>query len=111
MFGELKDRGISFGVRKIANHYLSDIGGEVLNFNLDSKNKKIFLDVMLKGELESLKVEIINYKITQRDDKSFIEFDEIHTSREWINTIISLYLKEKSFEVPNEYAKLLGVVV
>jgi len=111
VFKGLKDKTLSIGVKRVFNYYLKNIGGEMLNFSLDSQNKKIFLDVMLKGEAESLKVEIKNYKITQKEDKSFIEFDEVVTSREWINKVLELYANKQEFDIPNEYAKLLGVVV
>lgn len=111
MFIVLKDKTISFGFRKIINLYLKKIGSEMLSFNIDSHNKKIFLDVMLKGEVESLKVEIKNYKISIENGKSFIECEEIITSREWINAILELYVKNEKFEIPKEYARLLGIVV
>jgi len=108
---ELKNNTISIVVKKTCNFYIKEFG-EMLKFDLDSQNKKIYLDLMLKGEQESLKVEIKDYEIIEENDKAYITFQSVVTSREWINTIVETFLKDdKKVEIPKQYVKLLGVVI
>ena len=112
LYNNTKDKSISFVVEKTANYYIKDYG-KMLNFKLDSENKKVFLEIMLKGEAESLKVEIKDYLIIEKEGKEFLKFTEIDTSREWINVILETFVKDKfnEIEIPKEYSKLLKMVV
>lgn len=108
---ELKDNALSLAITKTCNYYIKEFG-EMLKFDLDSQNKKIYLDLMLKGEQESLKVEIKDYEIIVDNDKAYITFKSVVTSREWINTVVETFLKDnKKVEIPKQYVKLLGVVI
>jgi len=68
---------------------------------------------MLKGEVEPLKVELKDYTIVEKDGQELFEFTEVETSREWINILIETFVKDKSnkIEIPQEYAKLIKMVL
>ena len=83
----------------------------MLNFNVDSKTKSIKIELMLKGEVEKLEVEIKEYKITRESDEVFIEIIELETNREWLNIIIASYVKNKRIAVPKKYAPLLDIAL
>ena len=107
----LKDNSISFVLQKVIDYKIKDIKGEMLKFQLDSINKTIHIEVMLKGEVEPLKVEIKNYKISVENNENFVELGEIITSREWVNTVLELYFIDRKLSIPATYAKLAGVIV
>lgn len=85
--------------------------GSMLNLNLDSKNKKINLEVMLVGEKESLSINIGEYKILQENDKFYIQIDDVSTSRTWLNVVATETLNGQKLELPSKIAKLLKVIV
>ncbi|WP_457571734.1 hypothetical protein [Desulfovulcanus sp.] len=83
----------------------------MLKFELNSELKTIKFEVLLKGEIEPLMITINNYEIFTENDKYFIRAKEITTSREWINIIAEQYLKEQNFEIPEQFAKMLKIII
>ena len=62
MFRGLKDKALSKSLEVAINLKIKEYG-EMLKLNLDSQNKTIEFEVMLKGEKEPLKVFVNNYEI------------------------------------------------
>jgi predicted nucleic-acid-binding protein len=83
----------------------------VVNFRIDSDNKNIKIELMLKGESDTLFVEIPKYQILEVDGKVYIDIYEIKTNREWLNIVIETYLKNKRVEVPKKFAPLLEIAL
>ena len=110
MFKKMKDAALSKGVKVAINGYIKEYG-KMLKLNLDSKNKSISLEVLLEGEKEPLTVTVQRYELTEEKGKHLLKIYGIQTSRAWINTMAASYLEGKSFEIPNEYAKMLKVIV
>ena len=110
MFKKAKDALLSSGARKFMDTQIEEYG-KVLKFNLDSKEKSIELEVMLEGEKEPLHVKINRYELQQVDGKDYITIQDVHTSRAWINTVVSQYLEGKKFEIPAQYASLLKMMI
>ncbi len=98
----------SSAFKAFANYKIREYG-KMLRFNLDTKSKKIHLEIMLEGEKEALKVDIGRYEVNS--DATEVKFYEIETSRTWITKMAENYLDGKPFEIPREYAKLLKIVV
>ena len=109
-FGEkaikFKDYGISKGGEHLARHYLRDFG-QVVHLNVDTQYKKVDVEFLLNGETTPVKAEFRNYAIEHGQDKSFISFQEVTTSREWMNAVGRKFFVGRKFEIPGEYARLL----
>jgi len=110
MLKKMKDAALSKGAKVALNTYLKEYG-KMLKLNLDSKNKSITLEVLLEGEKEPLSVNVERYELTEEQGKHLLKIYGIHTSRAWINTFAGSYLEGKSFEIPEEHAKMLRVIV
>ena len=110
MFRKMKDATLSKGVKIAINHKVKEYG-KMIKLNLDSDNKTIELELMLDGEKEPLHVKVNHYKLSQENNRHYLVAENIVTSRAWINTVASQYLHGQKFEIPEEYAKLLKVVV
>jgi len=83
----------------------------MFNLKVDSENKNIKIELMLKGEVEPLIIEIDNYSIVEEEEKIFIDIKHINTNREWLNVIINTYIiKNHKIEIPKKYASLLDIV-
>ncbi|PAF51760.1 hypothetical protein BKH43_00555 [Helicobacter sp. 13S00401-1] len=108
----IKDDLISKASHKLLESKLKGVIEKMLKLNLDSTNKTIDLEVKLKGESESIKVYITGYKLVKLDDeRALLYFETIQTSREWIDTLIKLYFKDKPVPIPTKYAETLGIVI
>jgi len=83
----------------------------MINFRLDSEKKVVQVEMMLKGEADTIKFQIGKYEIIEEDDKVFIEISELVTNREWMNVAISNFLPEKRIEVPSKYRKALDIIL
>ena len=83
----------------------------MLNLKVDSETKSIQIELMLKGEINKLEVEIKEYKIIQENDEVFIEIAQLETNREWLNIIIDSYLNNKKIAIPKKYVPLLDIAL
>ncbi len=110
MLKKMKDVALSRGVKLAINNQIKEYG-KMLKLNLDSKQKCIEIELLLDGEKEPLHVKLNHYTLNQEEGKHYLVAEDIVTSRAWINTIASQYLNGHKFEIAEEYAKLLKVVV
>ena len=110
MLKKMKDVALSHGAKMAINTQI-EAYGKVQKLNLDSKNKSINMEVMLEGEIEALSVHVDNYELIETDGLSQLKVRGVTTSRTWINTVASAHLEGKSFDIPDEYAKMLKAVI
>jgi len=83
----------------------------MLNLKIDSENKSFYLEMMLKGESDVIKFEIGEYKIVEDGNRTFLQFKQLKTNREWVNILIENYLKINQIEIPQEYKRLLAIAL
>jgi hypothetical protein len=93
------------------NNFLIKDYGKILNLSINSKDKSVGLTVDLNGEKEPLNIKISNYRVFEKNGESFIKINGIETSRDWINRVASSYLSGKEFKVPDEFVKILNMVI
>jgi hypothetical protein len=110
MFRGLKDKALSKSLEFAINQKIKDYG-KMLKLNLNSKDKTIEFEIMLKGEKESLIVYIDNYMISEENGKFHLYAEDVRTSREWINIVAENYLKNQKIEVPDKIAKTLQTLI
>ena len=105
-----KDIALSTAIKMAINKVITKYGS-VVKLELDSQEKKIDLEVFLKGEKDILKVKVNQYSIEEKNHKNFLILKDVKTSREWLNLVIKNYLSSQEFEIPNEYAKIVKAVI
>ena len=110
MFKKMKDTALSKTTKIAINRYLKEYG-KMLKLSLDSENKSIDIEVLLEGETEPLSVKVERYELAEENEKYFLKLYGIETSRAWINTVADTYLEGKAFEIPEEHAKMLKMIV
>jgi hypothetical protein len=82
--------------------------GKVLTLKIDSSNKTIDVDVLLKGETEPIKIRVGQYEI-RKEGKPGLALTNIQTSRPWMTELAAAFGPE--ILIPIEKAKLLGLVL
>ncbi len=106
IFTEKKDRIVSKGLQTFANLLINDYG-KIISFAVDSKNRTITLNALLKGEKEDLKIIINNYSIISDNKNTFLKFDSLWTSREWLNVFFD---KNRANVLENNKIKIPGYI-
>ncbi len=113
MFGNFITEALNKGVRIILQSYVEPYG-EIKALSIDDSIKEIRATLLLKGELQTLEVRIIGYNFTRIDDKGYMTFLKISTSREWINRLLETHppkeLKEKKIEIPPTAAVIMKIL-
>ena len=102
MFQKMKDMALSKTATVAINSKIKPYG-EVIYVELDTKKHTIELEILLKGEVEALKVFIGKYILKDNN----IIISDIITSREWINKLADDYIVRKPFKIPKEYMSVL----
>ncbi len=100
-----KDRVISLLLKRKLDDLIKDFG-EVKALSVNTDEKIIAARIVLKGESKPYEVLLSNYRFRKDDGKYYFMFDELGTSREWVNVLLGKILKTKQFEVPAQYAEL-----
>ena len=89
---ELKNSEISSFTKKYINSKIK-LYGKIINIKIDSKNKNIELEVLLKGEKENIFITIEKYEVVYKENS--IKFENFTASREWIERLIKNVLIPK----------------
>lgn len=106
IFGSFKDNISSMAAEKYLSQYIQKYG-KLLDFQLNSQQKKIDLKVQLLGEVSNVEINIGSYSIIEEQNKSFVKINQISTSREWLNLVLNDYIKGRTFELPEQYAGII----
>ena len=88
VFIQGKDRALAELAKYFANRLSLSRYGEIHNIGIDSQMKEIRFELRLKGEKEPLDVRA-SYRMERKNGKSCILFENISTSREWLNLLLA----------------------
>jgi len=115
VFRDLKNSAVETLAKNFVNNNITEYG-EMVNLKIDSKNRNIELEVLLKGEKENILIKIEKYEAVSKDDSNVIKFKNVSASREWIevlihNFAIPNFAPKKMIEVDSKYAKLINLLI
>lgn len=85
--------------------------GNVLDIRLDSRDRRIEIDMLLKGESAPVSIRIENYEIVSEGQRHFITCSDIQVSREWMRMLAHDLILGRRFEIPSKYARLLDILI
>lgn len=95
----IKDKGVDILLQSALNFSIKEYG-EITSLNLNSKKSSLNLEVILKGELEELKIDIGKYELIKIDNLYYIKVYKVKTSREWLNIVLPKYIEGKKIKIP-----------
>lgn len=101
LFKSLKDKTLSFGAEKFLKNKLERYG-DMLELKINSEEKSVYSKMILKGEKEPLSITINGYKIVNKNGSDYLQFDEIITSKEWMNLLIADFIKTNELKLQQE---------
>lgn len=105
-----KDKALSKSLELLAESAVSRYG-RLISIRLNSLNRTVELEVMLKGESAPLSIKMNEYEIITEEGKHYLTCSDISVSREWMKILAEDLLKGKRLEVPAKYAKLVEAVI
>jgi len=76
--------------------------GTVLAFKIDSKDRSFLIEMMMKGEKLPIKIDIKRYEFIKYDNYTAVVMYELETNREWMQTLMDMFILNKEFELPTK---------
>jgi hypothetical protein len=85
--------------------------GKIMDIRLDSIERRIEIEVLLKGEPAPVDIRLEDYRIVSEGQRHFISCREILISREWMRILAEDLIRDRTFEIPSKYARLLDAII
>jgi len=73
----------------------------MFNLSVDSRAKVIRAEVLLAGEREPVLVEVHGYGFFREDTVTYLTFERLAVSREWMGRVLDGVLKERRIRLPD----------
>ncbi|QLA16013.1 hypothetical protein [Desulfolutivibrio sulfoxidireducens] len=96
----LRDVVLSQAMTAFGRNYLKDIS-QMFNLSVDSRAKVIRAEVLLAGEREPVLVEVHGYGFFREDTVTYLTFERLAVSREWMGRVLDGVLKERRIRLPD----------
>ena len=101
-----KDTAISVAIKMHAERYLCRYG-DIKHLAVDSSNRSIEVEILLKGETGSIILKTARYEIISGEGRSLIVPQEVSASREWIDVLAKEHIENRPIPIPDSLAKVL----
>ncbi len=99
-------------VRLYLNQFIIKEYGKMLKLEIDPRNQTMNLEVLLKGEAESLHVSVGRYACIAANGDSRLMLHDVTTSREWMNALLQgLYPDGVSVPMDETIASLMNKAI
>ena len=95
----LKERALEATVKRLINQKIEAFGS-VTSLQIDSKQRTIAAQLALKGEAQPIAIKIGAYEVIREDGVTYISFQNLHASKEWIGNVLNEYVAGRRFRVP-----------
>ena len=81
--------------------------GRIIQYNINQKEKKLYLEFHLSGDSEKIEIWVDSYEIISEEGSKKIRINQVRGSREWVNKALNQISKGRTFSVPEEYEDLV----
>jgi hypothetical protein len=102
----MKDGALGVALKAYVNDKLSAYG-EVIDCDLDTKNSKVTIKAMLKGERESVTATIDRYELEREGADRYIILRSFSSSRPWLTLLLKQLFTNKRYKLPGAVSSLL----
>ena len=99
-----KDQALAKALKEVVNLFAGEVG-ELRDVLYESKERRLNLTVMLKGESSPLVVTVEGFAVVAGEKEGVVLARKVYTSREWLNVLIEKRVKDLSYPVPAALAK------
>lgn len=85
--------------------------GELKNLRLNSRDKTIEIEVLLKGEAEPLAVKVIEYELQTGPEQDYLIVKRAIASREWVTVLLQDFVVGRRQPLPHQHSKMVRLVL
>jgi hypothetical protein len=85
--------------------------GRMLDLKIDPKTRSITMETLLLGETEPISIKVVGYEINQLENKNILKFEEINTSKTWLNILLNELIPDKELEISNKTLNILKIIL
>lgn len=96
-----KDTANSKIFKTVINQVIKSYG-TVLAFKIDSKDRSFLIELVLKGEKLPIRIQIDKYEFVKHNDYSAVIIYSLTANREWMQTIMDMFLLNTEFALPDK---------
>jgi hypothetical protein len=107
MFGGIKDSLASSAAKSFIASKISRYG-KLNELRIRSRDRSIFVELLLQGEEEPLRIEIARYRIVMRNGEAMMIVEEVRASRVWLHHALEDFLLGRELPVPAVALVALG---
>jgi hypothetical protein len=105
-----KDSSASLVIKRFVQKTISRYG-DMINFNIDSRNKTVQLEVLLKGEQQPITLTVEEYELRNEDGAVYFVIKKATASREWVGVAVQHFWVGKKFRIPDNYSGMVKLVL
>lgn len=84
--------------------------GTLTRLKLDTTARTIEADLELNGETQPVNVQVREYELRESAGRVTVVLKDIHTSREWLTTLMKNFVVDKEFTLPDSVMKFLPML-
>lgn len=103
---EMKDSAIAVALKTFISERFGAYG-ELLDCSVDTRNSRIAIKALLKGENTPIELSVERYTVERRGGERYITLESIVCSREWIALLLMRLYGRKPLKLPAAAAALL----
>jgi hypothetical protein len=79
--------------------------GQLVSFRLDAYEKVMMMEIMLKGELQPMVVNIQRYDFIKEGEDLYMHIIELSSNRYWMDTVFEYFVEGRKIKLPRELHK------
>lgn len=102
----MKDSALAMSLKAFLNDRFQTYG-EVLDCSIDTREARLTLHALLKGEKEAVTATIERYDLENEGDDRYIVLRQFSSSRAWLTTLLTQFFANKRYKLPGTVSKLL----
>ena len=86
--------------------------GDLKDFGINMETKMLTVSFVPTYFSEEVRVEVARYNIIQDklNNKNYLSFDSINTSKNWNDSKFKKLIKKNKIEIPEKYSKFIDLV-
>jgi len=97
---------LSQAIAAFGRNYLMDVSS-MFNLTVDSRAKVNRAEVLLAGERDPVLVEVHGYGFLRENTVTYLTFERLAVSREWMGRVLDGVLRERRIRLPDGVATRL----
>ena len=102
----IKDGALGLSLKAFLNDRFSDYG-EATECKVDTRNCRVSLTAMMRGEREPVTAVIEHYELQEQNGERYIVLHELSSSRQWLTALLTRLFDGKRYKLTSAISRLL----